>query len=360
MSETFTIRLSVNGRELEGRAEARTSLADFLRDELGLTGTHVGCEHGVCGACTVLLDGAPVRSCLTARGAGRRSELTTVEGLATDGKLHPIQQRLPGGARPAVRLLHAGLPDQHGSSCCGAIASPATTRSRTRSVVSSVAARATSRSWPRCGAQRRSCARRTGAEPWRRVRFVGRSVPRVEDPKLLTGSTRFIDDLSLPGMLHCAILRSPHAHARVVSVDASEALCASGGRRRGERRRRAALDRARADRARGMGNALPGHRPRALRGRAGRRRGGHQPRARRGRARADPRRVRAAARRRRRRAGGTSRKHADLRGARTQHRVPAGLLAGETSSAPSATPIASSNGRSAGTGWAPIRWRRSA
>ena len=59
-------------------------------------------------------------------------------------------------------------------------------------------------------------------------RFVGRSVPRVEDPKLLTGSTRFIDDLSLPGMLHCAILRSPHAHARVVSVDASDALSLPG------------------------------------------------------------------------------------------------------------------------------------
>ncbi|MBM4334841.1 MAG: xanthine dehydrogenase family protein molybdopterin-binding subunit, partial [Deltaproteobacteria bacterium] len=59
-------------------------------------------------------------------------------------------------------------------------------------------------------------------------RFVGRSVHRVEDPKLLTGSTRFIDDLALPGMLHCAILRSPHAHARVLSVDTSEALSLPG------------------------------------------------------------------------------------------------------------------------------------
>lgn len=92
MSETFTIRLHVNGRELEGRAEARTSLADFLRHELGLTGTHVGCEHGVCGACTILLDGAPARSCLTLAVQASGARIETVEGLSVDGELHPIQR----------------------------------------------------------------------------------------------------------------------------------------------------------------------------------------------------------------------------------------------------------------------------
>jgi len=86
------VRLTVNGKEMEGAAEPRTSLADFLRDDLDLTGTHVGCEHGVCGACTVLLDGLAVRSCLmlAVQAEGRR--IMTIEGLAGGDGLHPLQQ----------------------------------------------------------------------------------------------------------------------------------------------------------------------------------------------------------------------------------------------------------------------------
>ena len=89
---TRTIRLHVNGQSYEGTVEARTSLADFLRDGLDLTGTHVGCEHGVCGACTVLLDGEPVRSCLLLAIQMDGVRLTTVEGLADGDRLHPLQQ----------------------------------------------------------------------------------------------------------------------------------------------------------------------------------------------------------------------------------------------------------------------------
>jgi carbon-monoxide dehydrogenase small subunit len=85
--------LRVNGEERRGTAEPRVTLADFLRDELGLTGTHLGCEHGVCGACTVLLDGRSVRSCLLLAVQAEGHELSTVEGLAEpDGPLHPIQE----------------------------------------------------------------------------------------------------------------------------------------------------------------------------------------------------------------------------------------------------------------------------
>jgi len=88
-----TVRLTVNGRAMEGAAEPRTSLADFLREELDLTGTHLGCEHGVCGACTVLLDGEPVRGCLMLAVQVEGRSITTVEGLAEpDGELHLIQQ----------------------------------------------------------------------------------------------------------------------------------------------------------------------------------------------------------------------------------------------------------------------------
>jgi aerobic-type carbon monoxide dehydrogenase small subunit (CoxS/CutS family) len=87
------VSLTVNGRTYRGRAEPRTTLADFLRDELGLTGTHLGCEHGVCGACTVLMDGRSVRSCLLFAVQAEGHELTTVEGLASeDGTLHPLQE----------------------------------------------------------------------------------------------------------------------------------------------------------------------------------------------------------------------------------------------------------------------------
>ena len=87
------VRLRVNGRALEGEAEPRTSLADFLRDELDLTGTHLGCEHGVCGICTILVDGDAVRSCLMLAVQADGSEILTVEGLAeADGKLHAIQE----------------------------------------------------------------------------------------------------------------------------------------------------------------------------------------------------------------------------------------------------------------------------
>ncbi|MXX45185.1 MAG: (2Fe-2S)-binding protein [Acidimicrobiia bacterium] len=86
------ITLNVNGRNQTTLAEPREILADVLRDRLGLTGTHLGCEHGVCGACTVLLDGEMVRSCLLFAVQAQGAEITTVEGLEENGELHPMQK----------------------------------------------------------------------------------------------------------------------------------------------------------------------------------------------------------------------------------------------------------------------------
>jgi carbon-monoxide dehydrogenase small subunit len=86
------VRLTVNGQPREADAAPRTTLVDFLRGQLGLTGTHVGCEHGVCGACTVLMDGAAVRSCIMLAVQADGASLTTVEALSHDGELHPVQQ----------------------------------------------------------------------------------------------------------------------------------------------------------------------------------------------------------------------------------------------------------------------------
>jgi carbon-monoxide dehydrogenase small subunit len=93
MIATRKVRVTVNGVAHEALVEPRTTLVDFLRGELRLTGTHVGCEHGVCGTCTILVDGKAVRSCLMLAVQADGASLTTVEGLAdSEGGLHPIQE----------------------------------------------------------------------------------------------------------------------------------------------------------------------------------------------------------------------------------------------------------------------------
>ena len=92
MQNLFDLTVTVNGSRYEHAVEPRILLSDFLRHDLGLTGTHVGCEHGVCGACTVLLDGQPVRSCLMFAVQTHGHEVTTIEGLGTIDNLSPIQE----------------------------------------------------------------------------------------------------------------------------------------------------------------------------------------------------------------------------------------------------------------------------
>jgi 2-furoyl-CoA dehydrogenase 2Fe-2S iron sulfur subunit len=90
--EKVRVRLTLNGRAVSGEAEPRMLLSDFLRHALGATGTHVGCEHGVCGCCTVLIDGIAVRSCLTLAVQAEGTSITTVEALAPDGRLNALQR----------------------------------------------------------------------------------------------------------------------------------------------------------------------------------------------------------------------------------------------------------------------------
>jgi carbon-monoxide dehydrogenase small subunit len=92
MTDSHRIKLRVNGREHELTVESRRTLADMLRHDLGYTGTHLGCEHGICGACTVLVDGAPVRSCLMFGVQADGSDVATVEGLADGEELSDLQQ----------------------------------------------------------------------------------------------------------------------------------------------------------------------------------------------------------------------------------------------------------------------------
>jgi len=91
-AERAQITLTINGTRLSADVEVRKTLADFIREEAGLTGTHLGCEHGVCGACTIHLDGQAVRSCLMFAVQAQGAEITTVESLGTPERLHPLQE----------------------------------------------------------------------------------------------------------------------------------------------------------------------------------------------------------------------------------------------------------------------------
>jgi carbon-monoxide dehydrogenase small subunit len=88
------VSIVVNGEPFDATVEARRTLADVIREDAGLTGTHLGCEHGVCGACTVLVDGQPARSCLVLAVQVDGAAITTIEGLAVDGELHPVQRAM--------------------------------------------------------------------------------------------------------------------------------------------------------------------------------------------------------------------------------------------------------------------------
>ena len=116
MTDKVEITLLINGRRHAVAVEPRRTLVDVIRDDCGLTGTHIGCEHGVCGACTVLLDGEPVRSCLMFGVQAQNQEIRTVEGLANGDDLHPLQRAFIehhglqcGFCTPGFLMLAAGV-----------------------------------------------------------------------------------------------------------------------------------------------------------------------------------------------------------------------------------------------------------
>jgi carbon-monoxide dehydrogenase small subunit len=117
--DKIDIVLDINGARNEVTVEPRRTLADVIRDDCGLTGTHLGCEHGVCGACTVLVDGAPVRSCLMFAVQAQNKKIRTVEGLQNGSALHPLQEAFIehhalqcGFCTPGFLMLATGLLEQ--------------------------------------------------------------------------------------------------------------------------------------------------------------------------------------------------------------------------------------------------------
>ena len=199
------VRLEINGIPYEGEAEPRRLLSDFIREDLGLHGTHVGCEHGVCGACTIQWDGKAVRSCLVLAVQANGARLRTVEGLAPNhSHLHPIQQ-----AFTEVHALQCGF-------CTPGILMTMQAMLRANPRPSEAEVRDEPK-WQfvplhrlpkhREGSAARRRKARAGTRPVT-MNYVGTSIKRKEDNRLLRGSARFVGDIKRPGMLHAAILRS--------------------------------------------------------------------------------------------------------------------------------------------------------
>ena len=218
------VTLRVNGAAHAISVEPRRLLSDALRHDCGLTGTHVGCEHGVCGACTVLVDGAPARSCLMLAVASEDVEITTVEGLTgADDSLGPVQQAFAdchglqcGFCTPGfLTTITAGLrdnPDAHPRRGPGDGRGQPVPLHRLPEH------------------RRRGPARRRAPGRWVvTTKLFGERVPRVEDQRFLRGRGRYVDDVLVgPGTLHAAVLRSPHAHARILDIDVSAVLDLEG------------------------------------------------------------------------------------------------------------------------------------
>ena len=222
--ELHDVRLRVNGATHAIRVPARRLLSDALRHDCGLTGTHVGCEHGVCGACTVLLDGRPVRSCLMLAVSAQDVDLTTVEGLTEpDGSLSPVQQAFSDCHGLQCGFCTPGLP-HHDRRWAPGHARPDRGRRARHDRGQPVPLH-------RLPEHRevRAAGRRDHSGALVTTKLFGTRVPRVEDQRFLRGQGRYVDDVLVgQRVLHAAVLRSPHAHARITDIDVSDVLDVDG------------------------------------------------------------------------------------------------------------------------------------
>lgn len=232
-SETYHISLTVNGRQRQATVEGRLLLSDFLREELGLTGTHVGCEHGVCGACTILLDGQSARSCLMFAVQASGAAIETIEGLSESGKISRLQDLFAehhalqcGYCTPGMLVtahdLSAQLKDSSEAEIRDGMSGSICRCTGYQGIIKAVCQAAAERRSGTSPLQRRDgAAGATGP-------FVGQSLARKEDEKLLRGAGRYVADIFLPQALHVAFLRSSLAHARIDSIDTSAARSLPG------------------------------------------------------------------------------------------------------------------------------------
>ncbi len=225
MSGMRDISVTVNGEVYRRQVDPRQTLGDFLRHELALKGTHLGCEHGVCGACTILLDGQSARSCLTLAVQADQCKIATVESLATDKGLNPLQEAFRdhqalqyGFCTPGILMSLTEL----------LAANPHPDEAAVRDTLSGHLCRCTGYQniVDACLAVARGTTRPKDDQGVAAI--VGQSARRVEDPALLSGQANFVDDVALPGTLSAAFVRSPFGHAAVGKIDVSAARAMPG------------------------------------------------------------------------------------------------------------------------------------
>jgi xanthine dehydrogenase molybdenum-binding subunit len=237
-----TLRLAVNGAEFDLNIDPDTKLADVLRHELGLTGTKIGCGDGHCGACVVLLDGRPVRSCIYPARKAAGKEILTVEGLAASwgdpAKLHPLQRAFvdhgvvqcgfctPGMLMSAVALWNKKIADGGFST----LTDDEITRALRRNACRCTGYASIIRAFKSAAQEYET------GEPippldlgtMEPLSVIGRSHPRPDAVAKVTGAARFTDDYVFPEMLYGATLRAAHPHARVLSIDTRAAKALTG------------------------------------------------------------------------------------------------------------------------------------
>lgn len=224
------LQLTVNERRYDALVEPHETLATVLREKLGLTGTKIGCEQGACGACTVQVNGAPLLSCITPALRCQGANILTIEGLASNGALHPLQEKFVekgaiqcGFCTPGMVMTALAFLQEHPTPTVEqikeAISGNLCRCTGYKKIIEAIAAAApllrgeAEIQPPSAG----TTASRDG------FRIVGKATPYIDARKKVTGEARYADDYQFKEALHCKFLRSVYPHARIISIDASEA-----------------------------------------------------------------------------------------------------------------------------------------
>ena len=231
------ITLTVNGTARRLDVDDRWTLVEALRDHLGLTGTKIGCDRGECGACTVLLDGKPVYSCSQLAVWADGKSVQTVEGLIRNGQLAPVQQSFVEHDAPQCGFCTSG---QLMSATALLAANPHPTADQARAamtgnlcrcsgynhyVAATVAASSQRSTQSSLSTQSKAFSAGSAVSA---LAVVGHATPRIDAVERVSGKATYTGDITLPGMLYARVLRSPHPHARIRSIDTSKALAMPG------------------------------------------------------------------------------------------------------------------------------------